>query len=166
MLPRGRLYHCARCALQVFICPKCDRGNRYCSDKCSALARRDSIRMSNQRYQLTLRGRKGHAERTRRWRIRRNLTYQGSLDLPAGGVMAADLDATPVPMPEPAPLPVQEPAPPPALVTYRCHFCGCLLSETLRTNLIRRRGPHQTPQGTALDFRFDRGDLDDHSKGT
>ena len=140
MLSTSRLYHCARCAVQVFICRKCDRGNRYCVG-CAAIARRDSIRMANQRYQLTLRGRTAHAARTRRWRARhKKVTDQTPPAPPSDVLIPPDLDAV-----------VIKPAPEPALaVVYQCHFCGCQISDKLRLGFIRRRGPSQAPQGIAL----------------
>lgn len=92
-LPVGRLYLCARCRAQVFICRRSDRGNRYCHD-CAAHARRDSVREAGQRYQLSRRGRFAHAARARRYRARRQIVaHHGSPDFPDDAVLQPDRDA-------------------------------------------------------------------------
>jgi hypothetical protein len=88
----ARLYLCARCRVQVVLCSRCDRGNRYCGWACSRQARQEARRQAAQRYQRSWRGRITHAQRSRRWRQRRaargaadgtgddtdNVTHQGS----------------------------------------------------------------------------------------
>jgi len=85
----ARLYLCARCRIQVVLCSRCDRGNRYCGRPCRHQAREDARRQTAQRYQRSWRGRIAHAQRSRRWRQRRaaaagggddahNVTHQGS----------------------------------------------------------------------------------------
>jgi hypothetical protein len=44
MQATGRLFLCARCRAQVFICRRCDRGNRYCNADCAQAARRENTR--------------------------------------------------------------------------------------------------------------------------
>ena len=76
----GRLFLCARCRVQVLICSACDHGQVYCAGGCSQLTRRASVREAGQRYQRSRKGRFVHAERSRRYRERRqNVTHQGSL---------------------------------------------------------------------------------------
>jgi len=41
MQSSARLFNCARCRRQVVICSHCDRGNIYCSKRCSQTARRE-----------------------------------------------------------------------------------------------------------------------------
>jgi hypothetical protein len=88
----ARLYLCARCRVQVILCSRCDRGNRYCGRACWRQARTEARRQAAQRYQKSRRGRICHAQRSRRWRQRRatrdaacgtgvdaqNVTHQGS----------------------------------------------------------------------------------------
>jgi hypothetical protein len=88
----ARLYLCARCRVQVILCSRCDRGNRYCGRPCRHQARTEARRQTAQRYQRSWRGRIAHARRSRRWRLRRaardaagatgvdahNVTHQGS----------------------------------------------------------------------------------------
>jgi hypothetical protein len=96
----ARLYLCARCRIQVVLCSRCDRGNRYCGRACRHQAREDARRQTAQRYQRSWHGRMAHAQRSRRWRQRRaaaagrgsdvhNVTHQGSQP----GVRAAPLAA-------------------------------------------------------------------------
>ena len=89
----ARLYLCARCRVQVILCSRCDRGNRYCGRQCRHQSREQARRETAQRYQRSWHGRIAHAQRSRRWRQRRasrdavgaagvdahNVTHQGSL---------------------------------------------------------------------------------------
>jgi len=89
----ARLYLCACCRVQVILCSRCDRGNRYCGRQCRHQAREQARRETAQRYQRSWRGRIAHAQRSRRWRQRRaardgagvagddahNVTHQGCL---------------------------------------------------------------------------------------
>ena len=76
-----RLYNCARCAEQVRICRRCDRGNLYCAGVCAALRRRESLHRAGERYQRSYRGAHAHAARQRAWRERQTqeVTHHGSL---------------------------------------------------------------------------------------
>ena len=99
----ARLYLCARCRVQVILCSRCDRGNRYCGRPCRHQARAEARRQTAQRYQRSWHGRIAHARRSRRWRLHRaardvtggtgvdahNVTHQGSRP----GVAAAPLVA-------------------------------------------------------------------------
>jgi hypothetical protein len=57
----GRLFLCARCQAQVFVCSHCDRGQIYCAQGCGQTARRDAQRAAGRRYQASRRGRVNHA---------------------------------------------------------------------------------------------------------
>ena len=65
-----RLFNCQRCAKQVRICRRCDRGHLYCSGECSAIRRRESLHRAGARYQQTQRGARLHAARQHAWRQR------------------------------------------------------------------------------------------------
>ena len=69
MKKNARLYHCVRCHCQVIICSHCDRGNIYCCS-CASLARQESLRAADQRYQNTHQGKLKHAQRQKRYRAR------------------------------------------------------------------------------------------------
>lgn len=65
-----RVEFCPRCQERLSICRSCDRGQLYCSRVCSALARRDSLRVIRRRYRESDNGRKTHREAERRRRAR------------------------------------------------------------------------------------------------
>jgi hypothetical protein len=77
----SRLYFCALCHTQAVICSHCDRGQIYCSDTCSKIARIKSCREAETRYQLTSRGKHKHAARQKRYRMRQKekVTDHGSV---------------------------------------------------------------------------------------
>lgn len=64
-----RFYLCQRCRDQVQVCSCCDRYRIYCP-VCSPLARREAKRRAALSYQRTPIGRRNHARRQRRCRIR------------------------------------------------------------------------------------------------
>ncbi len=89
MKKSARLFTCVLCRSQVIICSDCDRGNIYCGTNCSQPARVHSLRMANQLYQKSFRGKQKHAERQRRYRARKNkkVTDQGSPALPTNDLL-------------------------------------------------------------------------------
>lgn len=134
MLPTGRLFLCARCRAQVFICRRCDRGQRYCAAQCASAARRESLREAGRRYQLTRRGRHVHAARARRYRIRHQfVTHHGSPASPADDVL-------PPPPNDVAVAPANVVAQASTSGSPRCRRCACALPPFLRTGFVRRRG--------------------------
>jgi hypothetical protein len=66
-----RFYRCELCHIPVWICSRCDRGQRYCSKAHSEQARLCKQRTANARWQSSRRGRRKHAERAARYRARR-----------------------------------------------------------------------------------------------
>ena len=66
-----------------YLCPHCDRGQRYCSSRCREKSRRQQRREANRRYQqsLGLEGRLDHRQRQReyRQRLKARVTDQSSL---------------------------------------------------------------------------------------
>ncbi len=82
---RARLCLGRDCAVLFYICSHCDRGQRYCSVECSAVARRRQRREANRRHQRSPEGRLDHQDRQREYRRRRaqrasqaRVTDQGS----------------------------------------------------------------------------------------
>ena len=69
----ARLAVCARldCRRQFSVCGRCDRGRRYCGAECAEASRGESLRRAGRAYQRTERGRKLHAARQARYRVRR-----------------------------------------------------------------------------------------------
>lgn len=90
------MFRCTRCRIEVRLCSRCDRGQRYCGEECSAPSRRDSCLEAGRRYQQTECGRRANAKRQKEWRNREierqqnpTVTHQGSPTLPL--VAEADL---------------------------------------------------------------------------
>jgi hypothetical protein len=136
MQSSARLFSCAGCRAQVVICSHCDRGNRYCGQRCSQAARRQSQREAARRYQRTRRGRLCHAERQRRYRQRRTakVTHQGSppvlpdetlLAESTASVRDSDVSATDL------------------ADGIHCHFCGRVCSPLLRQSFLHRRATRE-----------------------
>ena len=77
--PDCRRLVCDRCSVVVYLCSWCDRGQRYCSSRCSGQARRASLRAAGDRYQRTPRGRRLHSRRQQayRERQRKKVTHHG-----------------------------------------------------------------------------------------
>jgi len=155
----ARLFLCARCRVQVLICSDCDRGNRYCADGCSNVARRALQRDAGDRYQDSYWGRTKHAWRTRRWRQRRaeqqqSVTHQGSHLAPADAVLVA----TPPTVPATAVTATLQPcsttpcidvasaatsaATPKDRAVWQCHWChrGCM--PHVRLGFLRHSPSH------------------------
>jgi hypothetical protein len=136
-----RLFNCARCHQQVFICSRCDRGNIYCEAGCAQIARTESLRAAGRRYQASRCGRFTHAARQRRYRQRQKqkVTHQGSPPTPTD-------DSIPSRLSEPVER-VRALAPD-RTDGRECHFCGGRCSDFVRLDFFhgRRRSPSLEPQ--------------------
>jgi len=132
MQSSARLFNCARCRRQVVICSHCDRGNLYCSKRCSQTARRESRREAGRRYQKTRRGRFAHAARQRRYRQRRRakVTHQGSPPEVADEMLPAESRTS---------AREQDVSVVPSGDGLRCHLCGQACAPFLRLAFLRRR---------------------------
>lgn len=128
-MKNARLFNCVRCHAQVIICSHCDRGNIYCESMCSKQARVQNHKISNQKYQKTLKGKQKHAERQRRYRERQKqkVTDQGSPGLPPNDLLPN--------VPNEEKERVREP--------IGCHFCEEAVSPLLRNGYLRHKS-HQT----------------------
>lgn len=73
MLPQARFFTCALCARFTLTCSFCDHGQAYCSQHCSAQARRQRGREAERRYRKSPKGQRNNAERQRRFRERQRL---------------------------------------------------------------------------------------------
>src|SRR5271167_4519162 len=82
---------CRGCHAVFWICPHCDRGQRYCCPSCQIQARRQQRRSANRRHQQSPEGRLDHRDRQRDYRYRRRIqarvTDQGSASLTSPGKM-------------------------------------------------------------------------------
>lgn len=166
-----RMYRCARCGETVLICNYCDCGQIYCAQGCAQQARRESLRKAGASYQGTFSGRRNHAARQKKHRLKKQkVTHQGPppsgsfLDLlPAAkasppaqeepDVANRSVSLLPVVSPpslEESACPAAPTAPsragpasPPAHV---CHFCRCTQSQYLRRDTLchlRRQKRHR-----------------------
>ena len=70
-LLRRRNCRGAGCGGVFWICCHCDRGHRYCSDRCRRKKRRQQRRDANRRHQQSQEGRLDHRDRQRDYRERR-----------------------------------------------------------------------------------------------
>jgi hypothetical protein len=124
-----RMFLCACCRCQVFVCRRCDRGQIYCMGTCAQAARRNRQREARRRYQATPRGRAMHAERSRRYRARGGrVTDQGPV-MEHETVFLRGLEVS-EPLRE---LSSGRKAP----GHSRCHHCGRSASSFLRLSALR-----------------------------
>ena len=96
---RQRVCQFPPCGAVFYLCPHCDRGQRYCRPHCRDKSRRLRRREANRRYEqsLGLDGRLDHRQRQReyRQRLKARVTDQSSL----GASPYVNLTAPPVPQP-------------------------------------------------------------------
>ena len=78
---RQRVCHFPPCSAVFYLCPPCDRGQRYCSSRCREKSRRLQRRQANRRHQQSPEGRLDHRDRQRayRRRLQARVTDQSSL---------------------------------------------------------------------------------------
>jgi len=67
---RQRLCRGQECGAVFYVCRSCDRGQRYCSERCRDKTRRQQRRAANRRHQLSAEGRLDHRDRQREYRRR------------------------------------------------------------------------------------------------
>lgn len=98
---RQRVCHFPSCSAVFYLCPHCDRGQRYCSSRCRDKSRRRQRREANRRHQQSVEGRLDHRDRQRayRRRLQARVTDQSSLR----AFPCVNLTAPPVPHPTQAP---------------------------------------------------------------
>lgn len=129
MQSSARMYFCCRCQAQVFICSRCDRGNRYCAGKCAAGARSASLMRAGKKYQSTRAGRFNNAARQKRYRQQQNqiVTHQGSLLVASHAVLKAEVH-----WPEKAEKHDQN-----GSILF-CHHCGTACEPFLRQDFLHQ----------------------------
>lgn len=118
---------CDGCSAVFWICPRCDRGQRYCSPACRAAARLQQHRSANGRHQRTPEGRLDHRDRQQRYRRRlaqETVTDQGSISIPDPARFGCGNSASlPLAPQATAVVPCRfSPAPE---LWHRCVVCGC-----------------------------------------
>jgi hypothetical protein len=83
--------HAQGCRALFFICRSCYRGQRYCTQACRELTRREQRRAANRRHQQSPEGRLDHRDHQRAYRQRlllRRVTDQGSAGEFASGTIS------------------------------------------------------------------------------
>jgi hypothetical protein len=155
-----RRFLCACCRVAAVLCTSCDRGQRYCSVDCARSARRQSQREADRRYQRSPRGCLKHAERSRRYRLRRSVvTEQGS-------ILSTERDVSRASEPAEASVPVSSaetetrPVSEAAAGKLECCFCHRWCAPWVRHAPLRRRvsGPRRESRrrrrGQSVNTRF------------
>ena len=72
-LLRRRICRGSGCGVVFWICRHCDRGHRYCGERCRQKKRRQQTRDANRRHQQSEEGRLDHRDRQRVYRAKRRL---------------------------------------------------------------------------------------------
>ena len=130
---------CRGCQAVFWICPRCDRGQRYCSLSCRIPVRRQQRRCANRRHQQSPEGRDDHRDRQReyrrRCRIRDCVTDQGSASIASPGKMpewdarsartATRVGFATASVQPLALLALRRPSGEPHPPFLRCAWCGC-----------------------------------------
>ena len=70
---RRRFCRGAGCGVVFWICRHCDRGHKYCGERCRRKAQRQQRRDANRRNQQSREGRLDHRDRQRAYRQRRRV---------------------------------------------------------------------------------------------
>lgn len=68
------------CGAVFYICRSCDRGHRYCSERCRQRTRRQQLRQANHKHQQSIEGRLDHRDHQQAYRQRQQqeqVTDQG-----------------------------------------------------------------------------------------
>lgn len=147
-----RLYNCLRCHCQVMVCQPCDHGQRYCSGQCRKIARRESLKRANKKYQNSLKGRFNNAERQHRFRRRKKLKKKIVTDQGSPTKLSHDLLINKLCIFE------KQPKTSPIQANKTCHFCGRPCGSFFRTGFLKKRTIY--PYQSNL-----RGPLGDHEHG-
>lgn len=89
-----RQFQCQRCFVSVAICRWCDRGDIYCSDKCSKAMRKETQNRASRNYQNTPAGKLNHASRERHYKARQKLVRQAKTEVSSCQSPNAEPEAT------------------------------------------------------------------------
>lgn len=133
VLLRERHCHRSACQKLFYLCPSCDRGQRYCSPQCRAEARRRQHRAASARYQSSPEGRRSHREWQNAYRQRcrarspARLVTDPSSTFPHSGSFCGSDAPRPLPQSQ-SKLPPRTPQPRASHVPWRglrCLVCRC-----------------------------------------
>ena len=127
----ARLFNCARCNRLIIICSCCDRNNIYCCPDCAEIARKNSLREAGKRYQNSLKGKHKHADRQRRYRLRKNKVTHHTSPNSSDNVLLS-------PRPNERESSIKQPI----TGIVSCSFCGKSCSTFLRSDFLHRQAEH------------------------
>lgn len=129
-----RLFQCALCHTQSRVCSKCDRGQIYCGSVCAVFARKKSMKLAGMRYQRTFNGKRHHAAREARYRMRQKeiVTHQGSPPMPQHASMDSLEKET------------KKTENGHWKIALTCCFCEKPVSDWIRNGFLRRRRSHSS----------------------
>ena len=144
----ARAFGCAACGVQVLVCSRCDRGQRYCGRECARRARCESLRRAGRHYQSSRAGRFAHARRSLRYRQRQRaqqiVTHQCSRAPVPGFTVTMDSTQGTAAAQRP-----QDGEPPPEAVAaampgaWCCHWCRRGCAPLLRRGFLRHGRVHR-----------------------
>lgn len=133
----ARLYFCQRCHVQVVICSRCDRGQRYCGSTCARNARAISCKRSARKYQSNRKGRFNNAARQKRYRqrLKQKVTHHGSLTHVPRDLLNSKPERS------------QNTQKPTSIIgdTLFCCHCGSACQPFLRQDFLQSRQPRRQP---------------------
>lgn len=66
---------CAECGITAAVCPRCDRGQRYCGARCRSLSRLRIARLARAKHRRSEEGRLDHRDAERRRREQRRAAH-------------------------------------------------------------------------------------------
>ena len=124
----GVLLRCGCCGNAFIVCRRCWRGQRYCNKSCSRRASLCAHQQSQRKYSGTIRGRRSHSIRQKRYRKKRS-------------VEKTETDATTT---------LTKDAIKPAYHRENCHVCGGIVRRVVELNLLKQDGSRF---GTYFSFR-------------
>jgi len=142
--PDCRRFVCDLCAVVVYICSWCDRGHRYCTDRCRRQARQRSLREAGRRYQQGHEGRRLHARRQAEYRARQQASEKKVTHHSCRGDLgSASVHSCTTKPPEPL-------CPSPSV--RACNVCGLQCEPFVRDDFLRCRRPRSLAPGVGNDF--------------
>lgn len=128
------------------VCQSCDHGQRYCVGQCRQIARKESLKRANKKYQNSLKGRLNNAERQRRFRHQKKLSEKIVTDQGSPSKHSRDLLFIKVCAPK------SQSKMPNVGTKAVCHFCGLYGGLLFRTGFLKIRTfyPYRSKQNTSI----------------
>jgi hypothetical protein len=128
---------CKKCGFVFYLCRKCYRGHRYCSNYCRIVAQQESHRKAQLKYQKSPKGKKTRSIAAKKRR------RKGQIPIRKNNVID---ESTTVPFS----MPIIKVSPPNMIA--KCHFCG-YEGKIVKTFPSRERGKSYYEQPTMQNCR-------------